>query len=220
VSGGGLGFRSSDGLSIEGALDAPPQPTGALVLCHPHPSMGGTMNAPLLLALRDALVPRGWAVLRFNFRGIGGSEGSPGTGEDEVGDAEGAVVEARRRVPTVPVAIGGWSFGGAVAVRAAERDDSLAGCAAIAPAVRTRPGVTVGLPPADQLDLGVPLLFVCGANDRVVAPEDCKRWIDDVPAGLYVEIGAANHFFWGRYEALGAVVGDWLDGLVRPQGGR
>jgi uncharacterized protein len=205
-------FASSDGLTLEGAVDVPPEARCAVVVCHPHPSMGGTMNAPLLLALRDCLVDAKRAVLRFNFRGIGASEGTPSTGIEEVADAEGAVAEVRRRLPNLPVAIAGWSFGGAVAVRTAVRDDSLSACAAIAPAVRGRPGVTDGLPPAPDLDLGVPLLFVCGGNDRVVSPEECKRWIEEVPAGTYVSIPGANHFFWGSYERLGAVVGDWLDG--------
>jgi alpha/beta superfamily hydrolase len=176
--------------------------------------MGGTMNAPLLLALRDDLVTRGWAVLRFNFRGIGASEGDSGTGTDEVADAEAAVSVARARAPGMRLALAGWSFGGAVAIRAAERDDSLAGCVAVAPSVRAKAGVTAGLPAADRLDLGVPLLFVCGGNDTVVSPEDCKTWIDAVPAGRYVEIAGANHFFWGRYDPLCSAVGDWLDDLV------
>ncbi len=172
------------------------------------------MNAPLILALRDDLTERGWAVLRFNFRGIGASEGRPSGGTDEVADAEAAITEARERAPGAPSALAGWSFGGAVAVRAAERDDSMVGCAAVAPSVRPKEGVSTGLPPADSLDLGVPLLFVCGTNDTVVSPEDCKTWIDDVPEGRYVEIAGANHFFWGRYDKLCATVGEWLDGLL------
>lgn len=181
-----------------------------LVLCHPHPRMGGTMNAPLLLALRDALLGRGWAVLRFNFRGIGASEGTCSTGEDEVADAMGAVSEARRRAPGTPVALAGWSFGAAVAVRAAALDDSLLGCVAIAPAVQPKRDVTAGLPAAEDLDLGVPLLFVCGRNDAVVAAADCRRWIEAVEASDLVEIEGANHFFWGRYDQLTNAVGEWL----------
>jgi alpha/beta superfamily hydrolase len=124
------------------------------------------------------------------------------------------VAVARARAPGMRLALAGWSFGGAVAVRTAERDDSLAGCVAVAPSVRPTAGVTAGLPPADRLDLGVPLLFVCGANDTVVSPEDCKKWIDAVPAGRYVEIAGANHFFWGRYDRLCSAVGGWLDDLA------
>jgi alpha/beta superfamily hydrolase len=210
-----LTFRSSDGLRLEGSWDDALETRRAVVvICHPHPQMGGTMNAPLLLALRDDLVARGWTVLRFNFRGNGASEGDFGMGTDEVADAQAAVAAARQRAPGAALALAGWSFGGAVAIRAAERDDSLVGCAAVAPSVRAKAGVTAGLPPAGNLDLGVPLLFVCGANDTVVSPEDCKTWIDAVPAGRYVEISGANHFFWGRYNQLCSAVGGWLDDLV------
>jgi uncharacterized protein len=231
-----LTFRSADGLRLEGSWDQPARdglgrtveqprdglgrtaekkaPSAVVVICHPHPQMGGTMDAPLLLALRDDLVARGWAVLRFNFRGNGASEGDFGMGTHEVADAAAAVAVARKRAPGMPAAIAGWSFGGAVAIRAAERDDSLVGCAAVAPSVRAKPGVTAGLPPADDLDLGVPLLFACAANDTVVSSRECKAWIDAVPAGRYVEIAGANHFFWGRYERLCSAVGDWLDDLV------
>jgi alpha/beta superfamily hydrolase len=210
VSSAHLRFRSRDDLLLEGAIQEPSEPCGAVVMCHPHPNMGGTMNAPLLRSLADCLTSRRWVVLRFNFRGVGASEGTRATGVEEVADVDGALAEMRRRSPRVPIAIAGWSFGGSVAVRAAEQDDSLAACVAIAPAIRARPGVTAGLPPAEDMDVGVPLLFVCGANDAVVSPEDCKQWIEAVPAGRYLEVAGANHFFWGQYERLSRLIGDWL----------
>jgi alpha/beta superfamily hydrolase len=209
-----VGFDSADGLRLEGVLDLPDEPGRLFVLCHPHPDMGGTMNAPLLLTLRDELVARRWAVLRFNFRGIGASDGHSSTGEDEVDDALGAIAFGRDRLGSTVTAVGGWSFGGAVAVRAAVADDSLAGCVAIAPAVTRRPGVAAGLPPADQLDLGVPLLIVCGARDDIVTPDECRAWARSIEAAKFVEIAGANHFFWGRYEKLVDTVARWLDGVA------
>lgn len=205
-----LTILSRDGLSCEAALDSPPDPKGVLVVCHPHPQMGGTMNAPLLLALKDDMARRGWAVLRFNFRGIGESEGKSSTGIDEIADAEGVLDEGSRRLPGLPLAIAGWSFGGAVAVRVAARHPELVGCVGIAPAVTEKPGVTAGLPPPAELGLEVPLLVVCGANDRQVSPEECARWAEEAGADLEVMPGA-NHFFWAKYEQLAEVVGDWLD---------
>ena len=206
-----LAVASRDGLALEAALEGPADARAAAVLCHPHPGMGGTMNAPLLLALRDGLTQRGWAVLRFNFRGIGASEGKASLGVAEAADALGAVDAARRHHPGAPVAIAGWSFGGAVAVRAAVDDDALVGCAAIAPAVTPKPGITAGLPAAEELDLGVPLLFVLAARDEVVDPEDSRAWIRPVEAATVVEIRGANHFFWNRYDELTQVVAGWLE---------
>lgn len=207
-----LRIRSTDGLGLEAILDTPPEPRATLVLCHPHPKMGGTMNAPLLTAVADDLVRREWAVLRFNFRGIGASEGEHGLGIDEVADALGAVAEAKERFDA-PVAIAGWSFGGAVAIRAAAATPSLAGVIGIAPAISSKPGITAGLPDPEGVDLGPPLLIVCGANDELVDPEEARAWTSTV-GGRFVEMKGANHFFWAKYDALADVVGDFLDVLA------
>ncbi|HEV2754684.1 MAG TPA: alpha/beta fold hydrolase [Actinomycetota bacterium] len=205
-----LTLRSRDGLALEAALDAPAAPKAVLVLCHPHPQMGGTMNAPLLLALRDELVRRDWAVVRFNFRGIGSSEGETSTGIAEVADAAGAADYASERFPSLPRAVAGWSFGAAVAVRLAAAEPVFVGCVAIAPAVIERPGVTAGLPPADELGLSTPLLVVAGENDRQVPADECSAWGEG--AGARVErMAGANHFFWAKYDKLSGLVGDWLD---------
>lgn len=202
-------IRSTDGLELEAELDSPAEPRAGLVLCHPHPKMGGTMNAPLLVSLVEHLNGRGWAVLRFNFRGIGASEGHAGMGTDEIADAAGAITEMRARYH-LPLAIAGWSFGGAVAIRAAAAADDLVGVVGIAPAVKEKLGITAGLPAADDIDLPGPLLVVCGANDELVDPGEAAEWTH-AAGGRFVEMKGANHFFWGKYEALAQTVGDFLD---------
>jgi alpha/beta superfamily hydrolase len=209
-----LRIESTDGLTLEAELDQPDEARAGLVLCHPHPKMGGTMNAPLLLALRDELVARAWAVLRFNFRGIEESEGEASLGIEEVSDAQGAVQKLRALLPDAPVAIAGWSFGGAVAVRTTATDPDIAGCVAIAPAVNERPGTTAGLPGPEEFDLDVPVLFVCGANDDLVSPAHVKEWVEAIPNGNYVEVPAANHFFWAKYDRLATIVSEFLDSLI------
>ena len=171
------------------------------------------MNAPLLLALRDAFTRRGWAVLRFNFRGIGTSEGESSIGLEEVDDAAGALASARERWAGVPIVLAGWSFGAAVAVRLAERDDSLAACVAIAPAVRAQENVTAGLPAPFDAELDVPLLVVCAANDEVAPCSDCEDWARQARADSRT-ISGANHFFWGKYERLAAELEQWLDEVL------
>ncbi|MDQ3645787.1 MAG: alpha/beta fold hydrolase [Actinomycetota bacterium] len=209
MSAAAISFGSTDGLALEGVLEGPDLPRACLVLCHPHPQMGGTMEAPLLKALAQHLVGEGWAVLRFNFRGIGASQGRSSTGEAEVQDARGALLWARARFPERSVAIGGWSFGGAVAIRTALADPTIATCVAIAPAVRARPGVTAGLPPAPVGGVPVPTLLVAGANDEQIAPEEVSGWAKQAGA-RFVEVAGANHFFWARYEKLADVVAGFL----------
>lgn len=205
-----LTIRSHDGLTLEAAIDQVAQPKGAVVFCHPHPSFGGTMNAPLLTALRDDLLSRGFSTLRFNFRGVGESEGTSSLGPEEVADALGAVDAARGQWPGLEIALLGWSFGGAVAIRTAAQTD-VAACVAIAPSVEPKPDVTAGLPDPAQVALETPLLLVIGVNDELISPAAAKAWAAGVEGARYVEMPGANHFFWAKYEDLAALIGDWLE---------
>jgi uncharacterized protein len=206
-------IESADGLFLEAEFDHSPEPRATLVVCHAHPQMQGTMRSPLLLALRDDALRRGFGVVRFNFRGVGSSEGAFGEGLDEVEDAHGALGYARKQQPGLPVAVLGWSFGGAIAIRAAAEDGAVAACAAIAPSVTPREGISAGLPAPEEVRIFAPLLILCGENDDVVRPEDCRAWAEAAGA-RYVEIRAANHFFWAKYEPVVAEVGSWLEETV------
>jgi uncharacterized protein len=208
-------LTTEDGLTLEGVLDSEGSPTGSLLLCHPHPKMGGTMNAPLLLALRDELVARRWALLRFNFRGIGGSQGESGTGEGETSDARAGLAFLRARMPALPVAIAGWSFGAAVAVQVSCTDPDLVACVAIAPAVDPRPGITAGIPAPHSCEISYPILVVTGSNDDQVSPAECKRWAAGMRSATYVEVPGANHFFWAKYETLASTIVGFLDQALR-----
>ena len=206
-------LRSTDGLELEAELWIPEVPRAGLVFCHPHPQMGGTMNAPLLVTVSEELVERNWIVLRFNFRGIGESEGEPSTGSAEIADADGAVEFMRARFPDLPVAIAGWSFGAAVATRVAAADSDLAALVAIAPAVKRKPGITDGLPPAEKIGLEIPALVLCAGNDDMVDVEDCRSWAETAQTEFHAMPGA-NHFFWNKYEKLAQVVAEFLDAEV------
>src|SRR5512135_855833 len=106
--------------TIECAADSPPQPPrGVAVLCHPHPQHGGTMDNKVVQTLARSFVQIGYRVLRFNFRGVGASAGCWDEGHGEVDDA--LAVVAAQRDPALPLALGGFSFGGYVAAAAAER---------------------------------------------------------------------------------------------------
>ena len=205
--------RSRDGLALEAESDLAPDARASIVFCHPHPGYGGTMNAPLLVALRDDLVERGFGVLRFNFRGGGASEGTSSLGEAEVADAAGAIDVAREAAPGRPLALLGWSFGGSVAIRTAAAEPVDA-CVAIAPAVRGKEGITAGLPSPDELGLEVPLLIVIGSNDEQISTAECKGFSAGVGGAEFVEMPGANHFFWAKYPQLTATIGTWLERVL------
>jgi alpha/beta superfamily hydrolase len=120
----------------------------------------------------------------------------------------------RDRFGDVPVAIAGWSFGAAVAVRTIVSEPDLAACVAIAPAVRPREGITAGLPTAAGLQVTVPLLLICGANDHLVARDDCTTWTSEVAGAEVTVMAGANHFFWGKYDDLAQRVRTFLAAAV------
>src|SRR5436190_7557502 len=86
----------------------------ACLVCHPHPLYGGTMHNKVVYRMARALRRRGSAVLRFNFRGVGRSQGKHGEGIAEIDDARAALEWLRARYGTIPYALAGFSFGARV----------------------------------------------------------------------------------------------------------
>jgi alpha/beta superfamily hydrolase len=102
------------------AIDEPADtPRGVAVLCHPHPQHGGTMDNKVVQTLARAFLQLGYRAVRFNFRGVGASTGAWDEGRGEVDDA--LAVMASQRDAALPMALGGFSFGGYVAATAAAR---------------------------------------------------------------------------------------------------
>ena len=200
-----IDLTTADGLTLEARWDsAEGDAAGAVVFCHPHPRQGGTMNAPLMRAVTGVLVDRGLHVLRFNFRGIGASEGAYDGGVGEVDDVDAAVTAARETHPGLPFGIAGWSFGAvtALAWQARERDTSR--YAGIAPPRRLSTGGEIvsadRLAPADRL-------FVLGDRDQFTTPDELQEYVDAVGARLEV-LPASDHFFYFREDRVGSLLAD------------
>jgi len=189
---------------IEAAIDAPDGALrGVAVLCHPHPLHGGTMDNKVIQTLARAFVQLGWRAVRFNFRGVGASQGQWDQGNGEVDDA--LAVVAAQRDPALPLALGGFSFGGYVAAQASAR---LA--AAGAPAQRV---VLIGPATSTFAVPTVPAnsLVVHGEADDVVPLKATLDWAR--PQGLpVVVLPGVGHFFHGQLTRLRELV---LRGLSR-----
>src|SRR5258708_10551171 len=100
-------------------------PRFAAVVCHPHPLFGGTLHNKVVHTLARSLRLGGAATLRFNFRGVGGSEGRHDEGVGETADTLAAVAWARRRWPSVPLLLAGFSFAAPAPIRTPPPPDPL-----------------------------------------------------------------------------------------------
>jgi uncharacterized protein len=187
--------------TLEAALDAPEGAArGIAVLCHPHPLHGGTMDNKVVQTMARAVVACGWRALRFNFRGVGASEGAWDEGRGEVDDAL-AVIDALRE-PGLPLALGGFSFGAYVAAQVAAR---LPAGGRDGPLVLIAPAVTNFSVPA----VSQPCLVVHGEADDVVPLAAVLDWAR--PQALPVTVvPGAGHFFHGQLPLLKQLVaGAW-----------
>lgn len=201
-------FDTADGLTLEGAWSTPVAPKGVVVLAHPDPRQRGTMNAPLIKSLAGALSDAGLAVLRFNFRGVGHSEGQPGDGTHETADVDAAIGFAAAAHPNLPVAIAGWSFGAAVALRWQAETGSARSYVGIAPPVWFPDDRGKVLPEPDAL-VEADRLFVIGDRDQFTTVDDLRAYTDAIGARLEVLEGS-DHFFIFREEVVAGVLTRFL----------
>ncbi|HSG80145.1 MAG TPA: alpha/beta fold hydrolase, partial [Acidimicrobiia bacterium] len=168
---------------------------------------GGTMNAPLIRTVADALADHGHAVLRFNFRGVGRSEGEWDDGIGEQDDVAAAVGTAARAHPDLPLSVTGWSFGAATSLRWQYRDGSTLPWAGIASPVRLSSGGS--LPPPSDLPPGR-RLFVIGDRDQFTTVDDLREYAEAAGGRLEVLAGS-DHFFHFRERAVADLVASHLD---------
>jgi alpha/beta superfamily hydrolase len=176
-------------------LPADRAPVGKVVVCHPHPQHGGTMHNKVAHTLARAFVRMGFASLRFNFRGTEASEGHFDDGVGELDDALAAIRWLREQQLPGDLWLAGFSFGAAIAVRAATETD-VDGLISVAPAVSR---FAAGL--AHQPDC--PWLVLQGDEDELVSVEETVDWINGLAPGPELQVMAgAEHFFHGRLTDL------------------
>ncbi len=196
-------IRTTDGLSLEAQWsDADDPADSVVVLCHPHPLDGGTMNAPLLRTVTESLTGAGFEVLRFNFRGVGSSEGAWGEGVAETQDVAAAVEAAKLAFPELPLGIAGWSFGATTSLSWQAETGSDLPWVGIAPGIGTYRGSVVPDParlkPANRL-------IIIGDRDQFASVEAMDRFAAETSARLEVLAGS-DHFFHFRGEIVGSLV--------------
>ena len=168
---------------------------GCAVVCHPHPQHGGTMHNKVAHTLARAFVRSGFETLRFNFRGTEESDGSFDNGVGELDDALAALHWLSDRHPDLPIWLAGFSFGAAMAVKAAAAEP-VDGLVAVAPAI-SRFAQGLATQPT------CPWLIVQGDEDELVDVEETVAWVDSLePGPELLIINGGEHFFHGRLGEL------------------
>ena len=187
---------------LEGILRSPAVPAGAAVVAHPHPRHGGTMHTKVVQRAAKLLSGRfSLAALRFNFRGVGTSEGTYDDGRGETKDLVAAGEWVRGRQPAGPFVVAGFSFGSLCALRAA-------------PLLAADVLFLIGLP-VDRWDgaapaaLAAPVVWIQGDRDEFSPPEK-SRAIAKARGWSFLSIPDGDHFFAGKLDEFEKTAGDAL----------
>ncbi|HET7618544.1 MAG TPA: alpha/beta fold hydrolase [Vicinamibacterales bacterium] len=199
---------------LEALIDEPAggaSPKAAVVFAHPLPTHGGTMHTKAVYQGAKGLVRAGCAVLRFNFRGVGRSEGAFDEGAGEMGDFTAALDYMAARYPGTPLWAAGFSFGSWIALETGAADDRVSVLIGIAPPV-TKNGYDF----SRTLASTKPKFFVQGEADEICPIQDFWKFYGQLkePKEMVV-IDAADHLFDGHTtevgEALEDLLGDYHD---------
>jgi alpha/beta superfamily hydrolase len=208
-------LRTEDGLELEALGRFESSATCVVTLCHPHPLYGGTMHNAIVLAIAKALFARAAdrvATLRFNFRGVGRSQGKYDEGRGEVLDARAALAEGQRRAPSAAQVLVGYSFGSWVGMRAAAQQGNVGKVALVAPAVRIFPFVE-----GDAHGFAGKIGVFVGDQDEFCDVAEAQKLAATLSAPLHVFSGA-DHYFMRQRRDVGQVVADFALQEVAPHG--
>ena len=176
---------------LEGLLELKESSRG-VVLCHPHPLYGGSMDDMVLEVLCKAFADHECSTLRFNFRGVGSSQGKHDKGEGEVGDVIAAVTYLRDQGSS-KIVLAGYSFGAAMCLKAEHlvNPDAML---LVAPPIQII---------EDFAEPRAPCLVLLGRDDQIVEAEST---VDYFPNSRIELIEGADHFFFGAHGQIESLV--------------
>ena len=182
--------------------------TKAAIICHPHPQYGGTMENKVVARCARVIAENGIEAVRFNFRGVGQSEGSFDGGRGERDDL-GAVIEHVTAISSkARLAVVGFSFGSWIALAVGENHPAVAAIVAIAPPVR-------------MFDFGYvnsaskPTLIVYAENDQYTPAATTKAWLESAKQPIEsVLIPEADHFFGPKVDLVASTVAQYFSNVI------
>jgi len=177
-------------------------PYPGVVVSHPYPPNGGSMQSSVITAIWQALARDSIAAFRFNFRGVGESEGSFGEGVAEREDVKAALdfAIATEGIDNGKIGLAGYSFGAMMSVPVAVRDERVAGLALV-----SAPLSDDNWKRLESYDK--PGIFIIGENDRIVSLELFRKQMENsTDPGQYRIIPGSDHFLDGYEEEVGSIV--------------
>ena len=180
-------------------------PIAIAVVAHPHPLFGGNMDNKVATTLARALFDAGAASYRFNFRGVGKSEGIHDDGRGETADLLAVVAHASAAHPGVPLWLAGFSFGAAVTLAASEQlscEEMILVAPGFSRMSHWQNVKSGGVAPASTL-------LIHGEKDDTVPLADSLNWARSRDIGVVV-VPEADHFFHQRLHILKRIVGRWM----------
>jgi len=203
-------FNGPEG-RLEGRYNPGAAPDAPIaLLLHPHPQHGGTMNNRVVYNLFHSFARRGFSTLRFNFRGVGRSQGRFARGEGELADAAAALDWLQTYNPDSPsVWIGGFSFGAWIAMQLLMRRPEIHGFVAVAPPANAYDFTFLAPCPSSGI-------IIHGDRDELVPQADVIKLVERLRAqrGISIDfenVPGANHLFFEHLDALNAKVEGYLD---------
>jgi len=196
---------------LEGRFQPAKQKNGPIaIILHPHPQFGGTMNNQIAYQLFYMFTKRGFAVLRFNFRGVGRSQGEFDHGSGELSDAAAALDWVQSIHPDARSCwIAGFSFGAWIGMQLLMRRPEIEGFISIAPPANLHDFSFLAPCPSSGL-------IIHGELDKVVPPKDVQVLVDKLKTqkGITIDqqiVPGANHFFETGFDELMATCSDYLE---------
>ncbi len=191
-----ISFPSGE-LTLEGVWHLPEGdgPFPAVIVCHPHPLYGGNMSANIVFGICQALALSNIAALRFNFRGVGKSEGEFGGGTAEQDDVKAALafVLSTDNIDRNRIGLAGYSFGGGVAAAVAVGEERVKMLALVSPVLLDTGG--------EQLkEYKKPRFIIIGENDDVIPTERLRELAGEIPEPKRYEVIAGADHFWAGFE--------------------
>ncbi len=195
-------FFTSQKLQVEALVEIKPGEK-AIIMCHPHPLYGGDMYNPVVEAVLDAYSLKGFSTLRFNFRGVGSSEGEYGNGIDEQEDVLSAI-EYFAGLEKSDINLGGYSFGAWVCASGLKNWKQVKSLIMVSPPVAAMSFNFLTFDPRIKL--------IIGADRDDIGPVDTiagmiKKWN---PGALFQIIKNSDHFYSNKYSEIKRIVGDYL----------